>query len=345
MVPASTLAALTPVHPLEVRYRRLKSSQRLVGSWLMALRRPSRTPESSRPYVKGDPVNLIDWKAYARTDQLIVREQRDEASARVVIGLEATTSMAWPTQEVGASLVKRGVAVPPSKIEIATRLALNLAWIHLRQGDLVEIWFATGEGTWFSRRAKLRSPSDAVTFFNRVLPVGGQPGMIDALVDASSPDQCARERADLTYLIGDGLEAFNYQQFYAIGRNFAFCHLLSSLEADVSWAQNQTSYFDDSRVLKEHQGESLRWKDNYRRGLERWMRRLQTEVEMVGGHYLLMNESTPIDYFHDFIASLELAGAGSGGSGLASFRSRFETAAGASATDKHSFVTSGGGNP
>ena len=138
----SGLAALMPSHQLEVHFRRMKSSQRLVGSWMMALRRPSRTPESSRLYVKGDPVNLIDWKAYARTDQLIIREQRDEASARIVIGIESTASMAWPTPDVSAALLKRGSRVPPTKIEVAVRMALNLAWIHLRQGDLVELWFA-----------------------------------------------------------------------------------------------------------------------------------------------------------------------------------------------------------
>ena len=338
---SSGLAALTPSHPLEVRFRRMKSSQRIVGSWLMSLRRPSRTPESSRIYVKGDPVNLIDWKAYARTDQLIIREQRDEASARIVIGVEASTTMAWPTQDVIAAIVRKGLTLPPPKIEVALRVALNLAWIHLRQGDLVEIWIKTDSKSakvgsapanelrsWFNRRIKLRSPSDAITLFSRVvdLPDENQAAkghaIVEALIDASVEDACAREKADVCYLLGDALGELEYSRFYSIGRFFAFCHVLSSLEADISWIQNQTSYFDESAVLKEHQGESLLWKDSYSSGLEKWILKTQKAVGNVNGHYLLVNEKSSIDFLHSFLASLELSGNAAGGSGVSGFKSR-----------------------
>ena len=94
----STLAALHPSQPMDVHFRRFKNAQRIHGSHLMNLRAPSRTPESTRLYAPGDPINLIDWKAFARTDQLILREVRDEASARVAVCVDLTETMRWPVE-------------------------------------------------------------------------------------------------------------------------------------------------------------------------------------------------------------------------------------------------------
>ena len=94
----------------------------------MNLRQPSRNPESSRLYVPGDPINMIDWKAYARTDQLILREVRDEASARVAVCVDLSETMRWPVDNVpGADRVA-------SKAEVAIRVPLTLhtftcAWV------------------------------------------------------------------------------------------------------------------------------------------------------------------------------------------------------------------------
>jgi len=77
----STLSSLHPSETREVHHKAYKNSIRMHGSHLMALSKPARAPEACRKYVHGDPVNLIDWKAFARTDQLMVREIRDEASA------------------------------------------------------------------------------------------------------------------------------------------------------------------------------------------------------------------------------------------------------------------------
>ena len=63
------MAELEPGLPEEARDKRVKTSPRMHGTMRMALRRVARNPENSRLYVVGDPVPLIDWKAYARTDE------------------------------------------------------------------------------------------------------------------------------------------------------------------------------------------------------------------------------------------------------------------------------------
>ena len=81
----STLSSLHPTMGMEQHYSSYKNAPRVWGSHYLALKQPHRMPESTRKYVPGDPVRLIDWKAFARTDQLLIREIRDEASARVLL--------------------------------------------------------------------------------------------------------------------------------------------------------------------------------------------------------------------------------------------------------------------
>lgn len=296
---AGTLADLIPTQPVELRFKRLKSSQRLTGSFLMALRRASRTPESSRLYVKGDPVNLIDWKAYARTDQLIIREQRDEASARVVIGLEVTPTMRWAGPITSGVPLAAGNSTVVSKLDVGFRIAMNLAWLHLRQGDLVELWIADTESSpWFTRRVRLRSPADAMAIFQHRLDAD--------LLEHIPHDPCSRRNSDVVYYVGDRLNQLAADRFLAIGKHAAHCHLLSSLEVDVSWVRSQSCYFDEGRVLREHQGEALKSGSSYQIALEKWCAKMRREVEQVGGHYFLLTDTTPIEEFHSFVCEVDL---------------------------------------
>lgn len=81
----------------------------LGSSWKLALARtPPRGPAGEklgrttgssldfhdrRSYEAGDDVRNLDWRAFARTDQLLVRQWRDEVLARVEILVDASRSM------------------------------------------------------------------------------------------------------------------------------------------------------------------------------------------------------------------------------------------------------------
>ena len=91
------------------RVRRLKSL-RLAQGWRLAL---AETPprgvagqrlgrgtgaslefQDRRTYAAGDDVRHLDWRAFARTDQLLVRQYREEVLPRVEIMLDVSRSMA-----------------------------------------------------------------------------------------------------------------------------------------------------------------------------------------------------------------------------------------------------------
>ena len=83
----------------------------------------------TRPYMPGDQVSDIDWKAYGRTDRLYVRLFERETDMTVGCLVDASASMAYGRQSA------------PSKFDHACRLAAAISLLVSAQQDRVS--FAT----------------------------------------------------------------------------------------------------------------------------------------------------------------------------------------------------------
>jgi uncharacterized protein (DUF58 family) len=77
-----------------------------------------------RPYVSGDDVRHVDWKAFARHRQLVLRQYEEERDAFVHVLLDVTGSMS------------RG---NPPKIDVAKMLAASFAYVGLRELDRARV--------------------------------------------------------------------------------------------------------------------------------------------------------------------------------------------------------------
>lgn len=84
--------------------------------------------EDRRPWRVGDDVRRIDWRALARSEQLLVRTFREEISPRVELVLDAS----------------RSLAVEPEKAQLAVDLAALLATAARASGFQVAL-IASGE--------------------------------------------------------------------------------------------------------------------------------------------------------------------------------------------------------
>jgi hypothetical protein len=291
----STLAALHPSQPLDFRIRAIKSSMRLQGSYNLALRRPAKSPESSRPYVPGDPVSMIDWKAFARNDQIIVRQKRDEASATIRICLDVSETMVWPT--------KKHMTVDteslPTKKELAIRVAMNVAHIHLRLGDVVEVWLLSdGKSRQSNLRFRPRSSSEVLGFYEFAQ---GATFRDDVISSRFEKTDAGRTKVDICYWVGDGLGNGDYSAFLELGRRKLLIHTLSSLEVDVDWIQGDVCYFDEALGGKEYLGQVLSFNENYLNGLKEWTGRLRKRLNEDSGGYLLATDKTSIASYLEFL--------------------------------------------
>ncbi len=77
-----------------------------------------------RSYVRGDEIRRIDWKLYAKTDRLFIREFEEETNLRCTLLVDASGSMAY-----------QGGRSKLSKHQYAVRLAACMAYMMLQQQD------------------------------------------------------------------------------------------------------------------------------------------------------------------------------------------------------------------
>lgn len=83
-----------------------------------------------RPYYVGDDIRMIDWNAYARTDQHYVKMYEEERETRITIILDHSASM----------------GIHGSKPEFAKTLVMIFAYVGLSAGDSVRLITQDTEG-------------------------------------------------------------------------------------------------------------------------------------------------------------------------------------------------------
>ena len=77
-----------------------------------------------RAYMPGDDVRRIDWRVYARTDRLYIKEFEADTNANLHLVLDISRSMDFASGAV-------------SKLEYAKFLAASLAYLSVRQRDRI----------------------------------------------------------------------------------------------------------------------------------------------------------------------------------------------------------------
>ena len=95
-----------------------------------------------RPYSPGDDIRHLDWKVYARSDKLHLKQYQQETNLDLVVMVDASGSMNYGSRSFAeASGIGRKTSLDDrtwwSKFDHATALAAALSYITLRQGDRV----------------------------------------------------------------------------------------------------------------------------------------------------------------------------------------------------------------
>ena len=94
-----------------------------------------------REYVPGDDPRHLDWRAYARSERLTIKEYRQETNYTLQIVLDHTPSMAYPLAAADESekTVSKGYQ--------ARLMALVAGLVAQGQGDQIALWLADGDTT------------------------------------------------------------------------------------------------------------------------------------------------------------------------------------------------------
>ncbi len=284
------LKQLTPYHPIEPSHQKYVSVARFHGTQKLNLMRPTRLPANSRRYTHGDPVHLIDWRAYARNEQLVIREQNDEASCKVNIFIDLSDSMQWPEP---AEQREKNLC---SKLELAWRMTLNLAYQFYRWGDQVKVYAVRGKQV---LPVRMRSQVDAAIIFEKLALKSFQAADTDFL--QGRPQSSFREESgDLVYWISDGFQGV--PDWINSRSLVCWLQVLSSLELDTKWLDPDSCYFETRKQGHEFMGTALLQNDNLHRAVHEWLHQIAEDWLKKFTHHLLLTDMTPI---HHYIFALE----------------------------------------
>ena len=125
-----TLAALDG---LTLRARQIVEGF-VAGSHRSPFRGVSVEFSEHRDYVPGDDLRHVDWKAFARTDKLFVKQFVDETNLHAYLILDSSASMSY-----------QGAASGLSKFQYAQCLVAGLAWLLIRNGDAAGLALADAD--------------------------------------------------------------------------------------------------------------------------------------------------------------------------------------------------------
>ncbi len=281
----STLSDLLPYDDADIYIKKAHHSLRPIGTFRQLLRRPTKLIESLRKYVVGDPVQFIDWKVYARSDQTLLREIKEESSVHVGLILDVCDSMFWPTAEESLQISKR----VPQKIEIAWRIGLFLSASHLAKGDSLVFGIRTDTELYWIRSPK--SKSEVLRLFQSL---SASQFVISLGERISAP-----RALDRVWVLSDGFNGIIPVPYTT--KIKTYIHIMASLELDAAWLEDSFSYFDHKVLPKDYTRAALI--PVYSQKLKDWQSQFKAEVLTQGLKYLEVSDSMPLELFYRDIGS------------------------------------------
>lgn len=114
---------LDRIRAIEIKARRLVNDL-FLGEYHAVFRGRGIEFDELRPYVPGDDVRSIDWKALARTGQPLIRRYREDRDLTVLFVVDISAS-------------QRAGALPQSKADLAAEICAVLALAAIRNKDRV----------------------------------------------------------------------------------------------------------------------------------------------------------------------------------------------------------------
>lgn len=260
---------LDPAFVRELEHLRIELSRRIAGVRVgehRSLRRGASVEFAEhRPYAPGDDPRRVDWNAFARLGELVVRLYAAEEDVTVHLLVDASRSMAFGD---------------PSKLSVAARVAAAIGYLCLTGSERVTLSLAIGAEV--STRASMRGRrklATLLTALDEIDPRGRGP------VDRAADALLARTSGSrgvvvvLSDLLDEGAAISAARKLSAARHETAVVHTLSSQELDPE-AQGETTLVDsetgerldlalDDEALALYRGRLTAWLDDTEKTLRK----------------------------------------------------------------------------
>ena len=234
-----------------------------------------------RQYMPGDDPKTIDWKVFARTERMYVKQYEEENNLSCFILLDASGSMGYGGQGT-------------TKLAYGATLAASLAWLAMKQRD--QVGFAAFDSS-LREYLPCRGGKGHLRNILRVLESLAATGRTDFEAPLDRVAEMLRRRG-MVIVISDFLEpdapilrAMRHLRFRR--HDMLVFQVLDPHEVEFPFEYLST--FEDmetgERVLLAPQ----EFRKRYRQRFDAFASRLRAQVEAEGMDFAMMTTATPLD--------------------------------------------------
>ena len=272
---------LSKLGSLDVIARQVVEGVR-IGMHRSPLRGISTEFTAYRPYVSGDDIKHIDWKAYARANRYYVKLFEAETNFIANLLIDSSKSMTFASGNI-------------SKLEYAKCMAASLAYLIVKQHDSV------GLGVFDDQLRDYVAPKSSTSILvdmsRQLEKVDPQPktnvgAILDEFANRMSRRGFVILFSDLFDATEDFIEGINHLRFR--GHNVIVFHLLDPHE--ITFPLKGMWKFVGLEGEGELVTQPTRVRHNYLQELQAFINKYKVACGKAGADYVLVNTADPIEH-------------------------------------------------
>lgn len=244
------------------------------------------TFKDHRIYSLGDDIRLIDWKVYARTDDLYVKTYEEERNLTVHIIIDCSASM--------------GFGKPLSKFDFASMIGVGFGYLAMRENEKFQ--FSTFAETLdvFQPRRGMSQLASMVFHLNNV-KTNGYSKILDSVVQYKKLVGSKSLLVFISDFLMDQKEIL--EALYMIGDNeVKIIQVLDPIEKNLEM-QGDFKLIDSETKTTLRTFISPRSRVDYQQMLDSHIEKIEETCNKLGYRYFLQTTDTPI--FDAFYKVLE----------------------------------------
>ena len=234
-----------------------------------------------RHYQRGDDMRHVDWKLYARSDKLYIKQYEDETNVRCVILLDTSASMAYSSGGI-------------SKLNYGITLASALSYFIMRQRDAVGLITFDDEIRNYLP-AKCRQPH-LMQILRTLAQVesGKKTDVVKPLTDLAA----SLNKKSFVILISDMLDdeeriINTLQNLRGMGNDVITFQIMD--DAELNFPFNEASEFIDMEDDESYITSPAAIRKAYLDNLHEFLSYCRKQCQSSGVDYCLLNTAEPLD--------------------------------------------------
>ena len=234
-----------------------------------------------RHYQRGDDMRHVDWRLYARSGKLYIKQYEDETNVRCVILLDTSASMAYTSGGM-------------SKLDYCITLASALAYFIARQRDAVGlVTFDDEIREYLPAKTRQLHLMRILRALSRV-QAGQKTDVVKPLTDLAS----SLKKKSMVILISDMLDdeeriINTLTNLRAMGNDIITFHIMD--DAELNFPFNEASEFIDMENSESYITSPAAIRKAYLKNINEFLAYCKKQCQTSGIDYCLMNTREPLD--------------------------------------------------